>query len=162
MLARLIGHQRVGKEHVLPVRTQPFLLPAIDFLTRGKPGDLGGSDTRPPWLAGTVLPTRFRVLLQHIYGRRLLSFKRVSSSAGEVKSIRQFVNPDAALLGDKRPPLQPKFEAPQVVLFGCVRRGSRRTGNNPSKNHAGNAVALSCCLKSAHPDEVTFSSLQSF
>jgi hypothetical protein len=48
MLARLIGHQRVGKEHGLAVRTQPFLLPAIDFSTCGNSGDLGGSDTRGP------------------------------------------------------------------------------------------------------------------
>jgi hypothetical protein len=95
--------QRVGKEHRLAVRTQPFLLPAIDFSTRGKPGDLGGSDTRPPLARGDGVNKR-RPGVKAAYGRRLLSFKRVSSLAGSVylfrtseTKIRQFVNPNAAL-----------------------------------------------------------------
>jgi hypothetical protein len=54
------------------------------------------------------------------------------------------------------------FKAPQVVLFGCVRRGSRRTGNRPSKNHAGSAVSMGCCLKCIHQDDPTSSLLRFF
>jgi hypothetical protein len=86
MLAHLIGHQRVGKEHGLAVRTQPFLLPAIDFSTRGKPGDLGGSDTRPPLARGDGA-LHMRPGAPSTYERRLLSFKRMKFIGGQCLSF---------------------------------------------------------------------------
>jgi hypothetical protein len=81
MLAHLIGDQRVGKEHRLAVQTQPFLLPAIDSSTRGKPGDFGGSDTRPPRARGDGATNRIPGATS-TYGRRLLSSKRVKFIGG--------------------------------------------------------------------------------
>ena len=66
---------------MLAVRTQPFLMPAIDFSIRGKPGDLGGSDTRPPLARGDGA-NKWRPGVKATYGRRLLSFKRVKFIGG--------------------------------------------------------------------------------
>jgi hypothetical protein len=93
MLARLIGHQHACQEHGLAVRMQPFLLPAIDFSTRGKPGDLGGSDTRPPLARGDGVNKRIPGV-EATYGRRLLSSKRVKFIGGPRLSFLNRANLD--------------------------------------------------------------------
>jgi hypothetical protein len=62
---------------------QPFLMPLINFSTRGRPGNLGGSDTRPPLARGDgVMHTKRRPGVTSTYGRRQLSFNRIRFIGG--------------------------------------------------------------------------------
>jgi hypothetical protein len=66
----------------LRIRVQQFLLLGVGYSTRGKPGDLGGEDTRPPLARGDGVNKR-RLGVKGFRVRWLLIFKRVSSSAGD-------------------------------------------------------------------------------
>jgi hypothetical protein len=129
-------------------------MPAIDFSIRGKPEDFGGSHTRPPRARGDGVTNRIPGVTS-TYGRRLLSFKRATSSAGSVylfrtseTKSRQFVNPDATLLGDTGCLCKQRFEGPTTGRVVEVRAGTaQRCGDPPSKKNGGNAVSLSCCLE---------------
>jgi hypothetical protein len=68
-------------------------MPAIHFSIRGKPVDLGGSDTRPPRARGDGVTNRIPGVTS-TYGRRLLSSKRVKFISGRRLSFLNRANLD--------------------------------------------------------------------